>query len=225
MCGRFTLTTPDEIASELGVAVPFEVSARYNICPTDEVIAIANRAERAAERMRWGLIPHWAESPAIGAKLINARSEEAAGKPAFRDALARRRCIVPASGFYEWKRAGKARVPYYTHRVDGKLLLFAGLWERWKLPDGDWLISCTVLTTAANALVAPIHDRMPVILDRADVDRWLFPEPLPADALADLFQPSPASALEMYEVPPLVNSVKNEGPELIERGPRQSSLF
>jgi putative SOS response-associated peptidase YedK len=216
MCGRFTLTTPDQITDELGVAVPTDAPARYNVCPTDPVIAIANRGERRAEWMRWGLVPHWADSPAIGAKLINARAETAADKPAFRDALARRRCLIPASGFYEWKREGKLRRPFYVRRADRRLLVLAGLWERWKPPGGDWLISCSIVTTAANPPVAAIHDRMPVVVSREDHERWLFPEPLPAAALADILGPAPEASLEMYEVRPLVNSVKNEGASLIE---------
>lgn len=230
MCGRFTVTAPGDIAGELGVEVPPEVAAavepQYNIAPTEPVIAIANRGDtRRAELMRWGLVPHWAKGPGEGAKFINARSETAATKPAFRDALARRRCLVPADGFYEWKREGKLRTPFYITRPDHALFTFAGLWERWKQPDGAWLITCSILTGPANTLIAPLHDRMPIVVEPEDRERWLHPEPLEAVAVEDILRPPPDELFEMFEVSREVNNVHNDGPQLIARGPVQPRLL
>jgi len=238
MCGRFTVTSPGDVAAEFGVEVPLELSPRYNVAPTDPVAVIVDKDGRRAELMRWGLVPHWAKDRSIASKMINARAESLDSRPAFRDALSRRRCLIPADGFYEWKREGKHRTPYYVHLPDRRLFAFAGLWERWKQPDGEWLITFTIITTDANDLVAPIHDRMPLIVDPADYERWLDPEPTPREALDDILagpsppvvapgqagrdprhwwgRPANPPALEMFEVSRLVNSVRNEGPQLVE---------
>jgi len=226
MCGRFTLTSAEGIAEDLGVAAPAELAAHWNIAPSQPVLVVANRAERAIEAMRWGLVPSWASDPSIGYKMINARRESLADKPAFRDAYARRRCLVLADGFYEWKREGKRSSPFYFHRRDRRPFAFAGLWERWKQPDGQWLLSCAIVTTEASPLVAPIHDRMPVIVAPADYGRWLAPDALPPDALDDVLAPAPADPYEIYPVSPLVNSPEHDQPACVERmEPVQRSLF
>jgi putative SOS response-associated peptidase YedK len=225
MCGRFTVTTPGDLAAEFDVEVPFELAPRYNIAPTDPVVSIVVRDDRRAELMHWGLVPHWAKDRAIASKLINARSESLEDKPAFRDALVKRRCLVAADGFYEWKRDNKTRTPHYIRRPDGRPFGFAGLWERWKQPDDQWLITCTIVTADATGVVEPIHDRMPVIVGREDYERWLSPEPLPREALDDILSRPSDVDLECFEVSSLVNSVRNDGPELIAPGPIQQSLF
>jgi len=228
MCGRYTVTTLDQIVAELDASLPegFVFEPRYNAAPTQALPVVANREERQVELMRWGLIPSWADSPAIGNKMINARAETLASKPAFRDAFARRRCLVPADGFYEWKKEGKVSVPHYYHRTDGRPFCFAGLWDRWREPGHVWVISFTIVTADANPLVAPIHDRMPVIVEPDDYARWLSPEPLPPEALDDILVPSPANPCEIYPVSRRVSSPAPDDPQLIERElPVQTRLF
>lgn len=227
MCGRYTVTDPDALRDEFGVdELPPELAARFNVAPTQRVPVVVERGDRRRiELMRWGLVPPWAEDVRIGNRLINARVESASAKPAFRDAFVSRRCLVAASGFYEWQRQGKHRTPFYLRRLDRRPLAFAGLWERWKPPDGDWLLSVAILTTDASEVVAPIHDRMPLIVDRRDYGRWLAPEPVQDEALAELVGATGAVELEAYEVSAAVNSPRNDGPELLERGPAQQRLF
>ena len=186
---------------------------RYNIAPTQQVLAIRQRGEvREAVELQWGLIPSWADDPKIGNRLINARADTVATKPAFRQAFKRRRCLILADGFYEWQKVGKAKQPYLIHRPDDQPFAFAGLWERWK--GNDLVIeSCTIITTEANDTLQPLHDRMPVILDEQDHDRWLDSD---ADAEA-LLRPAPDELLETYPVSTQVNKPAQAGPELIER--------
>lgn len=232
MCGRYTLTRYDDLQIELGLAAPPAPGPpRYNIAPGQMVPIVANRPERVLTEARWGLVPYWADDPRIGNRMINARSESAAEKPAFRQALRRRRCLVVADGFYEWQRSpgdegagrGGAKVPHYVHRRSGAPFGMAGLWERWKAPDGTWLESCTVLTCDANALMRPIHARMPVILDRASHDRWLDPAPLAPEDLADLLRTPPANDFEAYRVSTLVNAPQNDVPACVEPAPQPSA--
>ncbi len=226
MCGRMTLTTAEGIVDELGVAAPALFTPRYNIAPSQPLLVVANRAERALEEMRWGLVPSWADDPSIGNRMINARAESLADKPAFRDAFTRRRCLVLADGFYEWKREGKRSMPFYYHRRDRRPFAFAGLWERWKQPDGSWLLSCAVITGEPNRLVEPIHDRMPVIIDPADYPRWLSPGAVPPEALGDLLHPPAPEPYELYPVATLVNSPENDSPQcVVQAEPLQRSLF
>jgi putative SOS response-associated peptidase YedK len=221
-----TLTTTEGVVEDLGLAAPGLFAPRYNIAPTQPLLVVANRRERALEDMRWGLVPSWAKELAVGSKMINARRESLADKPAFRDAYTRRRCLVLADGFYEWKREGKRSSPFYYHRRDRRGFAFAGLWERWKQPDGQWLLSATVITTDPNPLLAPIHDRMPVILAPADYDRWLSPEPLPPGMLDDILMPAAPADYELYPVSALVNSPENDSPQcVVEAQPIQGSLF
>jgi putative SOS response-associated peptidase YedK len=226
MCGRFSLTSTEGLVDEFELIEPITLAPRYNIAPTDSVSIISNRGERRVELARWGLIPHWANDLAIGAKMINARSETLAEKPAFRDAFSRRRCLVPADGFFEWRRDGKKRIPHYMRRADHGVFAFAGLWARKKVAEDEWLISCTVITGEPNDLIAPLHDRMPIIVPRDDYSRWLHPDPLPPDALDDILRPAAAAGFELFEVSQVVNSVRNDEPECVERWiPRQGSLF
>jgi putative SOS response-associated peptidase YedK len=205
MCGRFQLKLAEEWLGELGLEMP-DLAPRYNVAPTQEVLAVREDfGRREAALLRWGLVPHWADDPAVGNRLINARSESVARKPAFRDPFRERRCLVPADGFYEWRRVGRARDPFLLKMADGKTFAFAGVWDRWVRKRGT-IDSCAVLTTAANEVVAPIHDRMPVILERDAYDRWLDPGARPEDLQA-LLRPFPAERMEAVPVSPRVNRV------------------
>jgi putative SOS response-associated peptidase YedK len=216
MCGRFTLTVPPELIADLyDLEVPLAYRPRFNIAPTQPVAVIANRAERAVELFRWGLIPRWAKDAKIASRLINARSETLAEKPSFKQAYQRRRCLVLADGFYEWRKRGKVRIPQRFVLRGREPFAFAGLWESWSPPGGDEIHSCTIITTAANVLVAPVHDRMPVILPRDAHDAWLDPEPRAPETLRDLLHPYPSAEMESYEVSTAVNSVRADGPECI----------
>jgi len=203
------------------------------MAPTDEVATIRQdhkASKRIFSKMRWGLIPYWAKDASISSGTINAMSETAAEKPAFREAIRRRRCLVPADGFYEWKRVVSGRKqPYSIGMADDGLFAFAGLWDRWKDPAGKVLESCTILTTEANALLKDIHDRMPVILSPDDYDSWLDPGETNPAHVADLLKPFDARLMGVYPVSSAVNSVKNDGPECaLEVQPessRQAKLF
>ncbi len=195
----------------------FEPQARYNIAPTQPVAAIAAQgpsAERLLEPLRWGLVPFWAKDTAIASKLINARSETVQEKPSFKHALSRRRCLIPADGFYEWDR--KTKQPTHFRVRDGELFAFAGLYEEWHAPDGSSLRTCTVLTTQANALVAPIHERMPVILQNKDDEAmWLEVGRYKPLDLQSLFSPFPTDQMDAFFVSKRVGSPANDDPLLI----------
>ncbi len=229
MCGRYTLTAPaDELVEVFDVgALTFDHwPPRYNLAPTQDapVVVLGHEGERRLGLMRWGLVPAWAADPSIGGRLINARSETAARKPAFRDAFAERRCLVPADGFYEWQKLGAssggrpAKQPWWIHRPDRRPFAFAGLWERWRGREGGpTLVSFTILTTEPNERVRPLHDRMPVILpDRAAEDRWLAPE-ASARELEPLLAAVAEDYLAAWPVSTAVNRPANDAPELIER--------
>jgi len=222
MCGRYVLYGPGEALIEgfsLVDLPPF--SPRYNIAPSSTILVVREEPgrRRVAESMRWGLVPHWARDPSIGARLNNARSETVAEKPAFRQALRRSRCVVPANGFYEWQApAGGARgrkQPYYIHGSDGGLIAMAGLYERWQGPEGP-IATCCIVTTAANATMATIHDRMPVLLDRDGQSAWLDPAQRDPRALAPLMRPCPDGWLALHAVAPAVGDARREGAALIE---------
>jgi putative SOS response-associated peptidase YedK len=217
MCGRFTLTAdPQVIQQKFDLkTVPDEVTARYNIAPTQPVAVISNEDPTALTHYRWGLVPSWTKDISMGSRMINARSETAHEKPAFRAAFKRRRCLIPASGFYEWTPRGKSKVPMYIHLKDHELFAFAGLWEIWHSPDGDELRTCTILTSEPNDLVKPLHNRMAVILHEDDYDMWLSPDELPADALKPLLRPYEPARMDAYEVSTIVNSPANDTPECI----------
>jgi putative SOS response-associated peptidase YedK len=216
MCGRFSLkTTPDTLERIFGQAAPPGYRARYNVAPSQEVLAIVadGGAERAA-MLRWGLIPFWAKDPSIGNKLINARAESIATKPAFRNAYRSRRCLVLADGFYEWQKRGGGKYPMWVHLPGEQPFAFAGLWERWDR-GGEPVESCTIVTTDANPFMRPIHDRMPVILDEEGRKQWLSGE-TSEEALSGLVATSSRVELEAHEVSKLVNSPANDRPECID---------
>ncbi len=217
MCGRFALAaTGEEVAAHYELSeVPF-VAPRYNIAPTQPVAAVRldAKGKREFTFFQWGLIPSWAKDPSGGSRMINARAETAAGKPAFRAAFKRRRCLLPATGFYEWRQANGHKQPMYIHAAGGGLFSLAGLWEVWQSPDGGLLETCTILTTTPNALMEPIHDRMPVILDPLDYDMWLHPD-TPADQLQHLLRPFDMERLDAYPVGTAVNKPQNDSAELI----------
>lgn len=231
MCGRFVaITDPDGLARFLVVddRQAEELPPSYNVAPTQEVYAARVREDRRTlVTLRWGLVPHWADDPAVGSRHINARAETAADKPAFRDAFARRRCLIPANGFYEWRTGpGGVKVPHYITPADGGLLAFAGLWSVWGGPDRDVpLRTCTILTTAANDLVAPLHDRMPVVLGADAWDEWLDPDHPDPHALRRLLVPAPADALTLHAVSQEANSPRNDHPGLIEPVAEQPRLL
>jgi len=223
MCGRFVAATPPEQLAELFGVTDVRVGdlgARWNVAPTLDVYAVATGSdgERRLGSFRWGLVPWFAKDATGGAKMINARAETVADKPAFRRALERRRCILPADGFYEWLRTGKERLPQLFTAGDDSVLAFAGLWEVWRPkddPDAEPLRTCTIITTSANATMRPIHDRMPVVLPPDVWDRWLDPSPLPVAELTSLLVPAPDGLLVRRPVSTRVNNVKNEGAELL----------
>jgi putative SOS response-associated peptidase YedK len=220
MCGRFTLAAdPSELGDEFeGFEFPKGFAPRYNISPSQPVLAIRNDGKRQADFLVWGLVPSWAKDASIGSRLINARGETLAEKPAFRGAYKYKRCLIPADGFYEWKAepGKKIKTPYAIRMKSGRPFAFAGLWDEWHSPDGSVLYSCTIITTAPNQLTAPIHNRMPVILRRHDYTEWLDPLPRPAESLSGLIRPFPAELLDAYPVSTLVNSPANDAPECIQ---------
>ena len=216
MCGRFTISVePGELAEVLGVESVPEVRKRYNVAPTQTILAarVNYAGKREAALFHWGLIPSWSEDPKIQYSTINAKSETAAHKPAFRSAFKRRRCIIPADGFFEWAKVGKEKRPHWFHRKDGKPFVFAGLWERWQPESGDAIESCTIMTTEANEVVKPFHDRMPVILPRRHYQIWLTAPATEAERLADLLVPFDAGLMTRYPVSSLVNKPQNDVPE------------
>jgi len=223
MCGRFTLRTPaGVIVAQFGLRELADLAARYNISPTQDVLAIRPDATQAWQPvwLRWGLIPSWAKDEKIGAQMINARSETIAEKPSFRSAFKQRRCLIVADGFYEWQKEGRARLPFHIRRRDGQPFAFAGLWERWRGGDGS-LESCTIITTAANELLRPLHERMPVILAPREYGAWLAPE-AQADDLKALLATSDTSELEIVPANPVVNNARHDAPDCLETAP---SLF
>lgn len=219
MCGRFTLSQSAEaIASVFQLNQVPTLEPRYNIAPTQLVSTVLQtpaQEERQFQMLRWGLIPAWAKDTTIGAKLINARAETVAEKPAFRSAFRHRRCLVVADGFYEWRRQDGKKQPFYFRMQNGQPFAFAGLWERWQNTDGEAIASCTILTTEANELLQSIHDRMPVILNPKDYDLWLDPAVQKSGHLQQLLQPYSAAAMISYPVSTKVNKPTNDTPELI----------
>ena len=223
MCGRFAQRRPPaEIARLFKTkgALP-NVAARFNVAPTTDVLEIAydrTKAERRMGLLRWGLIPAWAKDAKIAMSLINAKAETLRDKPSFREAFARRRCIVPADAFYEWKAEGKTKRAFAAVRRDGAPLAFAGLWERWRdETSGEMIRTCVIVTTAANEVCAPVHHRMPVILSDDAHGRWLGEEETTLDDLSALLRPFPAEAMEVYPVDARVGNVRNDDELLLER--------
>jgi putative SOS response-associated peptidase YedK len=216
VCGRYELHThPAAIALAFGLAAPPALSPRYNIAPMQQVPIVRVNAQGARElvQVRWGLVPRWAKDPSIGARMINARGETAKDKPAFRTAFRRHRCLLPASGFYEWRVRDGGKQPVHIAMRDGAVFALAGLAERWLGPDGEPLDTCTIVTTDANALLVPVHDRMPVIVAPDGYARWLDPAvPDPSDLIA----PYPPDAMRYVPVSTKVNSVRHDDASLIE---------
>ena len=219
MCGRFTLAIEQgDLESEFkGVDFPTQFAPRYNIAPSQPVLAILNDGKSRADFLMWGLIPSWAKVPAIGNRLINARGETLAEKPAFRGPFKYTRCLILADGFYEWQSspAAKTKVPHYIQMADGRPFGFAGLWSEWRSADGSPVRSCTIVTTSPNSLLATIHNRMPVILQSEDRAAWLDPSPAPAEAMSRLIKPYPSDHMRAFPVSTLVNDPKNDRPECI----------
>ena len=220
MCGRFTRASPPTaIAEEFGVAVDPAIAAgpRFNVCPSENVLVLARGATAPTVGwMRWGLVPWFARDATSGPRPINARAETLATSRAFRDAFQRRRCLVIADGFYEWRRAGAEKTPYFIRLRSRRPFAFAGVWERWQAEGGEPLLSCAIVTCAANAVVAPIHARMPVIMPAAARARWLEAGEGDGD-LTTLLLPYPEDEMETYPVSRLVNAPRNDGPECIRR--------
>lgn len=216
MCGRLNLrTTPSQIASLFGVEYCPPFDARYNIAPTQDVLVdrLNDRGEQELQFLRWGLIPFWADDIKIGYKLINARSETAAEKPSFRAALKQRRCLIPVSGFYEWKRDGKTKIPFHIHRDDDQPFALAGLWERWEKGNGA-VESFTILTTAANSFMTTIHDRMPVVIPQNEFPVWLDNNVKP-HALTPLLNSREWTHFEATQVSTIVNNARHETEDCI----------
>jgi len=223
MCGRFvSASSPDEIARYFDAEAPEALlEPSYNVAPTNDVYAVLNDGGvRRLDAFHWGLVPIWAKDPRQGSKMINARAETLAAKNAYKPAFKRRRCIIPADGFYEWKKipGQKTKQPHFIHRPEGEPLAFAGLWEVWRGPDkqGDPLRSCTIVTTSANETMQPLHDRMPVILPASAWEEWLDPANDDIETLGKLLVPAPSELIVTHPVSTEVNSVRNKGAELID---------
>ena len=216
MCGRFTLTAPPEaVKTFFGAEEAHAAPPRYNIAPTQPIL-IAREDQPGVRRLvlaRWGLIPGWVKDPATVSLMFNARAETAADKPSFRGAMRHKRCLIPASGFYEWqKRKGGKSQPFLLQPPGGGLVAFAGLWEDWSAPDGGVMETATILTTAANAALAPIHDRMPAVIAPEDFAAWLDTRTVTAAEAARLLRPAPDATFEAVPVGDRVNAVKNDDP-------------
>jgi putative SOS response-associated peptidase YedK len=217
MCGRFTLTAARERLQERFALATIEPSylPSYNIAPGQAVVTVINDGEPRAALCQWGLVPSWAKDPRIGNRLINARAETVADKPSFRRALRQRRCLVLADGFYEWRKRGKSKQPMYIGLPEHQPFAFAGLWEVWHDAEGAALSTCTIITTAANAFMQPIHERMPVILPAAAEAHWLDQRIVEPEQLLSCLTPYPAEAMVAYPVSSLVNSPRHNSPECI----------
>jgi putative SOS response-associated peptidase YedK len=219
MCGRFTLTVdPADLQDAFPqFTFPEKYAPRYNISPTQPILAIPNDGKNSADFFVWGLIPSWAKDLSIGSKLINARSETLAEKPSFRGGFKYHRCLILADGFYEWKSepGTKIKVPYFFRLKSGKPFAFAGLWDNWQSPDGGAVKSATIITTAPNSLMAPIHNRMPVIVSPDAYTQWLDPAARTADSLQHLLVSHPADEMTAHPVSTLVNSPANDRAECV----------
>lgn len=218
MCGRYELHThPAAIALAFGLPHPPAIAPRYNIAPMQDVPVVrkTRSGERELAQVRWGLVPRWAKDASIGARMINARAETLAEKPAFRTALRRHRCLLPANGFYEWRAIpGAGKQPYHIGMRDGEPFALGGLTERWLSPDGEVLDTCAIVTTQANALLTPLHDRMPLVIAPSSYERWL--DVAADDDVTDLLMPFPADAMAYYPVSTRVNAVRNDDASIIE---------
>ena len=217
MCGRYSLIADiGELQERFGFdGSELTHAPRYNVAPTQMALTVTNGGRRRGSYMRWGLIPSWAKSASVGNRMINARAETVAEMPSFRTALQRRRCLVLADGFYEWQGKGSSRRPMRITMASGEPFAFAGLWDTWRDPKGEVVRSCAIITTSANELLSPIHDRMPVILPRELESLWLDHDIQDYAALAGILTPYITDEMEAYEVSSLVNSPANDGPEMV----------
>jgi putative SOS response-associated peptidase YedK len=217
MCGRFACDIPPEVIAEaFNVSAPSDIPRSFNIAPTSLVLAVrGSETGNQLLQLRWGLVPSWAKDRSLAASMINARSESVHEKPAFRQAIRCRRCLIPANGFFEWAGEGKKRRPFYTRTKNGSIMTFAGIWERWRSPEGELLDSCSILTTAANSLIRTVHDRMPVIIRAEEYDLWLDRSITEPGKLKPLYNPYPSELLEMYQVSSLVNNPRNDSFECL----------
>ncbi|PSF33907.1 hypothetical protein C7H19_19495 [Aphanothece hegewaldii CCALA 016] len=220
MCGRFTLTQSSEaIVKSFDLSEVPELTPRYNIAPSQSIAVIIRERESEGNRlkcMRWGLIPSWAKDPKIGYKLINARTQTLAEKPSFRNAFKHRRCLIVADGFYEWQKREKYKQPYYIHLEDRQPFAFAGLWETWQPKEGETITSCTIITTEANALMQPIHDRMPVILTSDAYEQWLDPTLSQSESLLSMLKSYTSESMIATPVSQIVNNPANDRLECVE---------
>jgi putative SOS response-associated peptidase YedK len=219
VCGRFTLNAGKSIlASEFKIdpVKLAKMTASYNIAPSQGVAAVIEEGERKLEFMNWGLIPHWAKDPSVGWRMINARQETLEQKPSFKGPFKAQRCLIPASGFYEWKKEAREKVPYYIRLKSKRPFSFAGLWSDWSNSDGSHIRSCTIITGEPNNLIKPIHHRMPVILPESSREEWLDVRHFKPDALVRLLMPYPDDAMEAYPVSRYVNSPANNSPKCVE---------
>ena len=225
MCGRFTQRADSKkIAKEFKVAEVPAVEARYNIAPTQDVLAVREGGDgREATYLKWGLVPSWAKDTSMGARLINARSETVTEKPAFRQAFTQRRCVIPSDGFYEWQRTGGRKQPFFFRMRDERPFGFAGLWERWEGEGGEVINSCAILTTQANEVLRPVHDRMPVILHPDDYELWLGGSARELGLVKEVLRPYPAEEMVGHAVGSGVNSPRNQGAGLLERAALNSA--
>ena len=234
MCGRYRLSRPAQLVEYFEAEAEDDFRTSYNIAPTQPVAAVRadllvdflldgragvqadvrpNHERRFLSNLRWGLVPSWAKDTSVGSQMINARSETILEKPSFRESFLERRCLLPADGFYEWKRSGKLKRPFHFGMKDGSLFAFAGIWDRWKPLRGGVVESCSILTTTPNQLLEDIHDRMPVILPQSAYEAWLTAPPEQAEGLIEFLAPFDPARMRRYEVSSLVNSAANDSPE------------
>lgn len=219
MCGRYVVNTNKEILKKKFKVkdVPDVKLDRYNIAPTQDILAVRSiEGEREIALMHWGLIPSWAKEESIGNKMINARSETVTEKPSYKQAFQKRRCLIPANGFYEWQKTKEGKQPFYFYMKDEDLFAFAGLWEQWRNAEGKAIESCTILTTAANKILKPVHDRMPVILHESDYELWLDDDARKQDLRLELLNPFTAKEMKSHAVSSLVNSPRNDDASCVE---------
>jgi putative SOS response-associated peptidase YedK len=227
MCGRFAQTTPpDEIVALFKLVMGLELVPRFNIAPTTEILAIRGHADgRRAHRLRWGLVPPWAKDLKRAAQMINARSEGIFERASFKDPILHRRCVVPASGFYEWEKTATGKNPFLIQSTTEAPLMLAGIWSPWRGPDGANIHTASILTVSANADMAALHNRMPVLLDGESMARWLDPKRTDKNEIIPLLRPSPSGSLQLRPVSPFVNNVRNEGPRCWTKAITQCALF
>jgi putative SOS response-associated peptidase YedK len=233
VCNRYRLTyAKPYLAERFGAVGEIEERPRYNIAPTKQIVTVRNEEGKKTRKfttMRWGLIPSWAKDMSIGTQTLNARSETVTTKPAFRDPILRKRCLIPSDGFYEWQKMGSVKQPYCFEVGEGELFALAGLWDQWESPEGQIIESCSILTTAANSLVADLHDRMPVIVPPDKYDVWLDPDVNDFNVIRDILRPYDANLMRRYPVSTKLNNSKIDDAEsaspVILDTPAQAKLF